>query len=154
MSVKIRLARRGTKKRPVYALVATNSRSARDGRFLEKLGTYNPLHAHDHKEHLVVNGERVKHWLGVGAIASDRAARLLSTLGLVPKPTYNETPKKSAPGKKATDRAEAKVAKEQKRLETLREAEEAAKAAALAPAPVAEVVAETAVEAEATPTVE
>ncbi len=111
MSVVLRLARRGTKKRPVYAVVATDSRAPRDGRFLEKLGTYNPLSEQGSVERLRVQEDRVKYWLGVGAQPSDRVARLLASLSLVEKPTWRETPKKSAIGKKRSERAEAKAAK-------------------------------------------
>jgi small subunit ribosomal protein S16 len=133
MSVKIRLARRGTKKRPVYALVATNSRSSRDGKFLEKLGTYNPLLEHGHALRLIVNAERVKYWIGVGAEPSERAAKLLSVQGIVEKPAIRVTPSKSAVGKKMTDRAEARAKKAQERAD--------AEAAALAAPAVEEAAA-------------
>ncbi|MGF1474464.1 MAG: 30S ribosomal protein S16 [Geminicoccaceae bacterium] len=84
MPVTIRLARGGAKKRPFYRIVATNSRSPRDGRFLEKLGTFNPLLPKDHPERVVINEERVRHWLGHGAQYSDRVARFLDAKGIVP----------------------------------------------------------------------
>ena len=126
MAMKIRLARGGSKKRPHYAIVATDSRMPRDGRFLEKLGTYNPLLAKDSAERVTLDTERAQHWLSVGAQPTDRVARFLDAAGLKErKATVN--PKKGEPGEKAKERAEEKAAK-------LAEAEEAAKAAAEAPA--------------------
>lgn len=116
MAVRIRLSRGGSKKRPFYRIVAADSRAPRDGRFIEKLGTYNPLLPQEHEQRLVVDAERVKYWLGVGALPTDRLAKLFSNLGLVKAPTINEQPKKSAPKAKAVERMKAK--------------EEAAKAAA------------------------
>ncbi|WP_207480124.1 30S ribosomal protein S16 [Arenibaculum pallidiluteum] len=105
MSLKIRLARGGAKKRPFYSIVIADSRSPRDGRFIEKVGTYNPMLAKDHPERITLKSERLKHWIGVGAVATDRVARFLGDAGLVAKPSYNETPKKSAPKAKAQERA-------------------------------------------------
>jgi small subunit ribosomal protein S16 len=82
MSVRIRLARAGAKKRPFYRIIATPSRNPRDGRFLEKLGTYNPLLPDDHPERVVLNEERVRHWLAQGASPSDRVARFLDGAGI------------------------------------------------------------------------
>lgn len=104
MALKIRLARGGAKKRPFYRMVVTDSRNARDGNFLEKLGFYNPFVEHGSTDRIVVNAERVKYWLSVGAKTSERVAVLLSTLGLVEKPKIIESPKKSAPKKKAQER--------------------------------------------------
>jgi small subunit ribosomal protein S16 len=87
MSVTIRLARGGAKKRPVYRVVVANSRARRDGRFLEKVGTYNPLLPKEHPERLVLNKERIEHWLGQGAQASDRVARFLDVTGIKPGAT-------------------------------------------------------------------
>jgi small subunit ribosomal protein S16 len=87
MSVRIRLARGGTKKRPFYRIVATDSRDPRDGRFLEKLGTYNPILPSDSPERLVLREERVRYWLGVGAQPSDRVARFLDTAGVTQNAT-------------------------------------------------------------------
>ncbi len=116
MAVRIRLSRGGSKKRPFYRIVAADSRAPRDGRFIEKLGTYNPLLPQDHEQRLVVNAERVKYWLGIGALPTERLAKLFSNLGLTKAPTIHEQPKKSAPKAKAVERMKAK--------------EEAAKAAA------------------------
>ena len=110
MSMKIRLARGGSKKRPFYRIVATDSRMPRDGRFIEKLGTYNPLLAKDSEERVTMNVERIQYWLGQGAQPTDRISRMLEAAGVVDKKERNN-PKKGVPGKKATERAEEKVAK-------------------------------------------
>jgi len=107
MALKIRLARGGAKKRPFFSIVVADSRSPRDGRFIEKLGTYNPMVDKGHAERLVMNAERVKHWLERGALPTDRIARFLGDAGLVKKPEIRETPKKSAPKAKAQERAKA-----------------------------------------------
>ncbi|MGA1024893.1 MAG: 30S ribosomal protein S16 [Rhodobacteraceae bacterium] len=124
MAMKIRLARGGSKKRPFYRVVAADSRMPRDGRFIEKLGTYNPLLPKDSEERVKLNVERVQHWLAQGAQPTDRIARMLEAAGVTPK-TARNNPKKAVPGKKAQDRADAKAAK-------------AAEAAAAAAAPAAE----------------
>src|SRR5918996_806793 len=87
MSVRIRLARGGTKKRPFYRIVATDSRDPRDGRFLEKLGTYNPILPSDNPERVVLREERLRYWLGVGAQPSDRVARFLDSAGITQNAT-------------------------------------------------------------------
>jgi small subunit ribosomal protein S16 len=137
MAVAIRLARGGSKKRPYYRIVVADSRNSRDGRFIEKVGTYNPLLAKDSPERIKLDTDRVKHWLSVGAQPSDRVARFLDAAGLKER-TAKNNPQKAEPGQKAKDRAEEKAAK-------LAEAEEAAAAAAAAPteeAPAEEVAAE------------
>jgi small subunit ribosomal protein S16 len=111
MAVKIRLARAGAKKRPFYRIVVANANAPRDGEFLEKIGTYNPMLPREHAERLVLNAERAKHWLGVGAQPTDRVERMLGQLGIIPAPAIRATPQKSVPGKKMQDRAEAKQAK-------------------------------------------
>ena len=111
MAIKIRLARGGSKKRPFYSIVAADSRMARDGRFIEKLGTYNPLLAKDNEERVKMNVERVQYWLGEGAQTTDRVARFLEAAGIVEK-KERSNPKKGTPGKKAVERAEEKAAKE------------------------------------------
>ncbi|BDW84235.1 MULTISPECIES: 30S ribosomal protein S16 [Roseicyclus] len=126
MAMKIRLARGGTKKRPFYRIVATDSRMPRDGRFLEKLGTYNPLLAKDSEDRIKMDLDRVKHWLDQGAQPTDRVARFLEAAGLLTKKTRNN-PNKAEPGKKAKERAAEKEAKAAK-------AAEAAAAPAEAPA--------------------
>jgi small subunit ribosomal protein S16 len=123
MSLKLRLARAGTKKRPYYHVVVADARSPRDGRFIEKIGTYDPKLSDTSKRvNLVV--ERAQHWLSVGAQPTDRVLRFLDAAGLLKRPPRNN-PKKALPGKKATERAEAK-------------AKAAAEAAAPAEAPAAE----------------
>ena len=107
MPLKLRLARGGAKKRPFYSIVVADSRSPRDGRFIEKVGTYNPMLDRGHADRVKLNADRVRHWLGVGALPTDRVARFLGDAGLAPKPAIGETPLKSAPKKKAQDRAKA-----------------------------------------------
>ena len=109
MSLKIRLARAGSKKRPYYHVVVADVRSPRDGRFIETVGAWNPLLPRD-GERVRLNDERIKHWLSNGAQATDRVARFLGNAGLAPKPTWNEQPKQSAPKKRAQERAAAKAA--------------------------------------------
>ena len=108
MALKLRLARGGTKKRPFYHIVVADARSPRDGRFIEKLGTFNPLLAKDNEARIVLNTERAKHWLGVGAQPTDRVLRFLDTAGLLKREARNN-PEKAIPGAKATERAEARV---------------------------------------------
>ncbi|MFW2588615.1 30S ribosomal protein S16 [Sagittula sp. SSi028] len=110
MAVKIRLARGGSKKRPFYRIVAADSRMPRDGRFIEKLGTYNPLLPKDSEERVKMDMERVQYWLGEGAQPTDRVSRFLEAAGVVEKKERNN-PQKAKPGKKAQDRAEEKAAK-------------------------------------------
>jgi len=122
MAMKIRLARGGSKKRPFYRIVAADSRMPRDGRFVEKLGTYNPLLPKDSEERVKIDVARVQHWLDHGAQPTDRIARMLEAAGLRAK-TERANPKKGEPGKAAQDRAKKRA-----------EREAAAKAAAEAPA--------------------
>ena len=110
MSMKIRLARGGSKKRPFYRIIAADSRMPRDGRFIEKLGTYNPLLAKDDEQRVQMNMERVQYWLSEGAQPTDRIARMLEAAGVREKAERNN-PKKGAPHKKAVERAEEKAAK-------------------------------------------
>ena len=110
MAVRIRLSRGGSKNRPFYRVVAADQRAPRDGRFIEKLGTYNPLLPQDHEQRLVINEERVKYWLGVGAQPTERLEKLFSNLGLVKAPALREQPKKSAPKAKAQERMKEKEA--------------------------------------------
>ena len=125
MALKIRLARGGAKKRPYYRVVVADTRSPRDGRFIEKIGTFNPLLAKDHKDRLTLDLDRAKHWLSVGALPSDRVARFLDAAGVL-KRTASNNPQKSKPKAKA-----------QERLAAAATAAEAAAAAAAAPAPEA-----------------
>ena len=105
MALKIRLARGGAKKRPHYSIVVADARSPRDGRFIEKLGTYNPMLERDHAERVTLKTERIRHWLATGALPTDRVARFLGEAGLIDKPPLRETPKKSEPKAKAQERA-------------------------------------------------
>ena len=131
MSLSIRLSRGGSKKRPYYRVVVADARSPRDGRFIEKIGTYNPLLAKDSPERIKVDAERAAHWLKMGAQPTDRVARFLDAMGVKERVARNN-PNKGKPGEKATERAE-------ERAEKLKAAEEAAaEAAAAAAAPAAE----------------
>src|SRR3546814_2515431 len=110
MSVSIRLARGGAKKRPYYRIVVANSRAPRDGRFIEKIGTYNPLLAKDDPKRVTLDGDRAKHWLSVGAQPTDRVARFFDAAGIVERAARNN-PNKAKPGEKAVERAESRAAK-------------------------------------------
>ncbi len=110
MAMKIRLARGGSKKRPHYSIVAADSRMARDGRFIEKLGTYNPLLPKDSEERVKMNMERVQYWLGQGAQPTDRVSRFLEAADVLPK-KERANMKKAEPGKKAQERAQEKADK-------------------------------------------
>src|SRR6056297_582413 len=118
MAMKIRLARAGSKKRPFYRIVAADSRMPRDGRFIEKLGTYNPLLPKDSEDRVKMDLERIQHWLDKGAQPSDRISRMLEAAGVLNR-KERSNPNKGTPGKKAQERA----------------AEKAEKAAAASPAP-------------------
>jgi small subunit ribosomal protein S16 len=139
----MRLSRGGSKKRPYYRIVIADARSPRDGKFIEKIGTYNPLLAKDSPERIKLDGDRAKHWLSVGAQPTDRVARFLDAAG-VKERTARNNPNKGKPGEKAVERAE-------ERAEKAKAAEEAAAEAAAAPAP--EPVAEEAAVEEAAPAV-
>ena len=130
MSLKIRLARAGAKKRPFYRIVVADSRSPRDGRYIEKIGTFNPLLPRDSAERVNFDEDRAKHWLSHGALPTDRVLRFFDAAGLMKREARNN-PEKAQPGKKRLEREEAKKA-----------AEEAAAAAAAAPEPEPEPAAE------------
>src|SRR3954471_8708940 len=127
MALSMRLSRGGSKKRPYYRIVIADARSPRDGKFIEKIGTYNPLLAKDDDKRIVLDGDRAKHWLSVGAQPTDRVARFLAVMGVRGGPGGN-TPNKGRPGEKAVERAD-------ERAEKAKAAEEAAAEAAAAPAP-------------------
>ena len=110
MAMKIRLSRGGSKKRPYYSIVAADSRMPRDGRFLEKLGTYAPLLPKDSEDRVKMNLERIQHWIAQGAQPTDRVARMLEAAGALPK-TERANLKKGEPGKATKDRAEKKAAR-------------------------------------------
>jgi small subunit ribosomal protein S16 len=126
MALSLRLSRGGSKKRPYYRIVVADARSPRDGRFIEKIGTYNPLLAKDSPERVKLDADRAKHWLSVGAQPTDRVLRFLDAAG-VKERAARSNPKKGEPGEKAKERAEERAAKEA-------EAAEAAAAASAAPA--------------------
>jgi small subunit ribosomal protein S16 len=107
MGLKIRLARAGAKKRPYYHIVVADSRSPRDGRFIEKLGSYNPMLPQEHADRIRLQPERIQHWLSNGALATERVAKFLGHAGLAPMPVWKEQPHQSAPKKKAQERAKA-----------------------------------------------
>ena len=121
MAVAIRLSRGGAKKRPYYRIVVTDVRSPRDGKYLEQVGTYNPVLAKDDENRVKLVEDRVRYWIGVGAQPTDRVARLLDKAG-VKERAATTNPNKAEPGKKAKERAEDRATKQ-------REAEEAAAAA-------------------------
>lgn len=104
MALKIRLARGGAKKRPYYRIVVADARAPRDGRFIEKVGTYNPLLPKDHAERFTLVEERVRYWLEHGAQPTDRVLRMLDAAGIARRPA-RQNPKKAEPGKKAQERA-------------------------------------------------
>ncbi len=111
MALKIRLSRAGAKKRPFYRVVVADSRSPRDGRFLERLGTYDPMLPKDHPERVRLNVERVRHWLDVGALPSDRVARFLGAAEIIPMPAQRNNPQKGQPRAKALEREAARAEK-------------------------------------------
>ncbi len=133
MALAIRLSRGGAKKRPYYRIVVADSRSPRDGRFIEKLGTYNPLLAKDSPDRVKMDTDRIKHWLSVGAQPSDRVLRFLDAAGIKERPERSN-PQKAEPGEKAKERVESRAAKEAAAAE--------AAAAPAEEAPAEEVVAE------------
>ena len=142
MALAIRMTRGGRKNRPFYKIVVADKRMPRDGRFLEKLGTFDPLLPDNDEKRVILNLERIKYWIEQGAQPSDRVARMLFKAGAGPKVTWAESPKKSAPKAKTVERLKEK---EEKR----KAAEEAAAAAAAAPAEEAPAVEATAAEGEA-----
>lgn len=144
MALKIRLARGGAKKRPFYRIVVAEASSPRDGRFVEKLGTYNPLLPHGHAERIVMNTERIKYWLSVGATPSERVTLFLANVGLAEKPKRTPDPKKSAPKQRAQERAKA----EQEAREAAKNAPPPASVETPAPAEEAPAVSEPEVPAE------
>jgi len=119
MSVKIRMSRSGAKKRPFYRIVVTDTRNPRDGRFIERVGTYNPMVAKDHPDRVKLDSERIKHWLSVGARPSDRVARFLGESGITPMPPKRNNPEKAIPRKerkKAEEEAKGETKSETKNI--------------------------------------
>ena len=154
MALKIRLSRGGAKKRPFYKIVVAEALSPRDGKFIERLGSYNPMVAKDHAERLVLNVERAKYWLSKGAQPTLRVAKMLSSDGLVKAPVIRDQPIKSAPGKKRQER-EAEAAEksaaptEEVAKEEAPAAEASVEEAAIEEAPAAEAQDEDAAKEEA-----
>ncbi|MEM8841112.1 MAG: 30S ribosomal protein S16 [Pseudomonadota bacterium] len=124
MAIKIRLARGGSKKRPFYRIVAADSRMPRDGRYIERLGTYNPLLPKDSEERVKMNMDRVQHWLGEGAQPTDRISRMLEAAGVIPAKKRANV-QKAEPGKKAQERAQEKADKAAAAAEAAAQATEA-----------------------------
>jgi small subunit ribosomal protein S16 len=104
MALKIRLARGGAKKRPFYRIVVAEASAPRDGRYVERVGTYNPMVPKDHEQRFTVNGERIIFWLSKGAQPTERVHKMLASAGLIAPPALRDQPKKSAPGKKRAQR--------------------------------------------------
>ncbi|MDJ0512353.1 MAG: 30S ribosomal protein S16 [Methyloceanibacter sp.] len=129
MSLKIRLSRGGAKKRPFYRIVVADSRSPRDGRYIEKIGTFNPLLPKDSEDRIQLDTDRVKHWLSNGALPTDRVLRFLDAEGLMKREPRNN-PEKAKPGKKRLEREEAKRAAEEEKAAAEKEAAEQAAAEA------------------------
>jgi small subunit ribosomal protein S16 len=118
MALKIRMSRAGARNRPFFKIVVADSRSPRDGSFIERLGSYNPMLEKGHKDRVVLNAERIQHWMKNGAKPSDRVARFLHEAGHGPKPVIRETPKKSAPRAKTQERMKAAAEASGKAAET------------------------------------
>jgi len=137
MSLKIRLSRGGAKKRPFYRVVVADARMPRDGRFIEKIGTFDPLKAKDDASRLVLDVEKAKDWLAKGAQPTDRVERLLSNLGVLKRDARNN-PEKAQPKKKAQERLAAAAAAETAAAEAAAAGKEAAAAAPAEEAPAAE----------------
>jgi small subunit ribosomal protein S16 len=147
MAVAIRLSRGGAKKRPYYKIVVADNRTARDGKFIERIGSYNPMLPKDSPERVKLDADRARHWLSVGAQPTDRVARFLDAAG-VKERSARANPKKGEPGEKAKERAEERAGREAEQATAAAEAAEAAEAAASAEAAAA---AEGAASAEAEP---
>ncbi|MDG1708274.1 MAG: 30S ribosomal protein S16 [Emcibacteraceae bacterium] len=129
MAVKIRLARGGAKKRPYYRVVVADGRAPRDGKYIEKVGTHNPLLPKDHEDRIKLDVERIQYWLSKGAQPTDRVARFLDAAGIYKREARNN-PNKGTPGAKALERIEEQKEKAEAKIAAAAEAEEAAKAAA------------------------
>ena len=161
MALKIRLARGGAKKRPFYRVVVAEASAPRDGRYVERVGTYNPMVPKDHEQRLTLNGERISFWMSKGAQPTERVHKMLASAGLMSAPVLRDQPKKSAPGKKRAEReaaaAETAAAAEAQAAQAAEEAvaeevvaeapddapaEEAVAEEVVAEAPAEEVVAE------------
>jgi len=133
MAISLRLSRGGAKKRPYYRIVAADSRRARDGKYLEQIGTYNPMLAKDDENRVNLNEDRIRYWLSVGAQPSDRVHRFLDAAGILER-APRSNPKKGEPGDAAKERAEEKATKAAEAEEARKAAEEEAKATVEEPA--------------------
>ena len=146
MALKIRLARGGAKKRPFYRIVVAEASAPRDGRYVERVGTYNPMVPKDHEQRLTLNGERISFWMSKGAQPTERVHKMLASAGLMAAPALRDQPKKSAPGKKRAEREAAAAEAAAAEAEAAQAAEEAVVDApaeeAVAEAPAEEAVAE------------
>lgn len=136
--LKIRMARSGAKRKPYYNIVIADSRSPRDGSFIEKVGTYNPMLPREHADRVKLNGERITYWLSKGAQASDRVALFMGRAGLAPMPAQKSNPQKAQPKAKMTERAKEKAKKAAEAEEAKNAPKEEAAPAAEAEAPAAE----------------
>jgi len=141
MSLRIRLSRAGAKKRPYYRIVVADSRSPRDGRYIEKIGTFNPLLPRESAERINLDTDRAKHWLSHGALPTDRVLRFFDAAGLMTREARSN-PEKAKPGKKRLEREEAKKVAQEEKAKAAAEAEKAAAEAAAAPPPAEEPAAE------------
>ena len=153
MALKIRLARGGAKKRPFYRIVVAEASAPRDGRYVERVGTYNPMVPKDHDQRLTLKAERITYWLGQGAQPTERVQKMLAGAGLAEAPVIREQPKKSAPGRKRAEREAEEAAAAADAAEAAAAAEVPAEEAA-AEAPAEEAPAEEAETAEVTETTE
>ena len=151
MALKIRLARGGAKKRPFYRIVVAEASAPRDGRYVERVGMYNPMVPKDHEQRLTLNGERINFWMSKGAQPTERVHKMLASAGFMAAPTLRDQPKKSAPGKKRAER-EAAAAETAAAAEAEAPAEEVVADApaeeAVADAPAEEAVADAPAEEE------
>ena len=152
MALKIRLARGGAKKRPFYRIVVAEASAPRDGRYVERVGTYNPMVPKDHEQRLTLNGERISFWMSKGAQPTERVHKMLASAGLMAAPALRDQPKKSAPGKKRAEReaaaaeaAAAEAAAAAAESEAAQAAEDAVAEAPAEEAPAEEAPAEEAV---------
>ena len=144
MALKIRLARGGAKKRPFYRIVVAEASAPRDGRYVERVGTYNPMVPKDHEQRLTLNGERISFWMSKGAQPTERVHKMLASAGLMAAPALRDQPKKSVPGKKRAEReaAAAEAAAAAAEAEAAQAAEEAVADAPAEETPAEEAVAE------------
>ena len=140
MALKIRLARGGAKKRPFYRIVVAEASAPRDGRYVERVGAYNPMVPKDHEQRLSLNGERISFWMSKGAQPTERVHKMLASAGLMAPPVLRDQPKKSAPGKKRAEREAAATAADAPAVEAAA-ADAPAVEAAAADAPAVEAAA-------------